>query len=383
MNEIKTPKQRVPIRSWAGRIDAKALKILARLAQSHRLREPVAVMPDVHAASNVCVGTVLASDDVVFPTAIGEDLGCGMASCCYAFEARSLSRRDLERVVERILDRVPVGRRSHPHAQDVPEELLQGELSTRALSHQREWLGRRHLGTLGGGNHFIELQADAPGRLWVTVHSGSRGIGAMIAAHHARAAIPENPLPFLEIGSAPATAFLSDLKWALTFAAANRLAMHSRVKETLEALTGGLLQCVESFDIAHNTITLESFGAGKPLMIHRKGAMPAFNGSRGIIPGSMATASYIVEGRGCAEAYASCSHGAGRKLSRSEAHATISLAQLRRQMKDVVYPRDERTERSLIEEAPGAYKDIKTVLAEQEDLATPLLRLEPLAVVKG
>jgi len=384
MKEYFDETQRVPIRSWAERIDAESFKMLKRLARSEKLAGWIAVMPDVHSAGVVSVGTVFAAPDHVFPTAIGEDMGCGMRCARYDLDASSFGRDQLEKILVSLAARVPTGRQVHRAPQHLVAELAQAELSTKTLAHDREWLGVRHIGTLGGGNHFLELERDTLGRLWATVHSGSRGVGAAIARHHGRAfaAAGKGELPALELGSSAADGFLNDLNWALDFAGANRACMLQKVDAVLSEFTGSRVEPVESFDVPHNLIRREEHG-GRQLMIHRKGAMPAPAGGRGIIPGSMATASYIVEGLGNALSFASSSHGAGRCLTRTEAHARISPAQLRRQMDGIVYPRGQRFESALVEEAPDAYKPIKEVLQQQTDLVKPLLRLEPILVLKG
>ncbi len=383
MKIIVEPEQQVEIHSWADRIDPLSLKLLRKLARWGRLAGPVAVLPDVHFSSGVCVGTVLVTRDCVLPTAIGEDFGCGMCSQRFAFEAASLARADLQELIARIQSRVPAGRQVHREPQKMPVALAARELSTKSLEHQKNWLGSRHVGTLGGGNHFVELQRDTLGQLWVTVHSGSRGIGAAIAAHHAKAAPLERdaPLPAMELNSDAAAEFFTNLNWALDFAAANRRRMLEAVTALLREL-GAEPDAASFFDVAHNVISRETH-RGETLIVHRKGAMPATASRRGVIPGSMGTASYIVEGLGNSAAYASCSHGAGRRLSRTEARQRISISDLRRQMAHVLYPQMPGIERALVEEAPAAYKNIKEVLAQQADLVRPVLRLEPLAVIKG
>lgn len=374
---------RVPLRMWACKVDAASLKLLKRLACNRHLAGPIAVMPDVHAAGTVCVGTVLASATAVFPTAIGEDLGCGMRVQTFEVEASALTRERLERVLAGLDATIPTGRKSHRIPQPWPHGLRQQELSTQALDHERKGLGARHLGTLGGGNHFVELQRDTGGGLWVTVHSGSRGIGAAIAAHHARVARGRSPaecLPLLELGSISARLFMADLRWALAFAAANRERMLSCVHTVLSQVLGSAITPGVCHDMPHNVIAFEPHD-GRMFAIHRKGAMPAYAGVRGVLPGSMGTASYIVEGLGAAAAYASCSHGAGRQLSRREAREKITVRQLRAELRGVVF--NGALEHALVEEAPSAYKDLKRVLNEQTDLVRPLLRLEPLAVLKG
>jgi tRNA-splicing ligase RtcB len=381
MIERSSPQQRVPLRIWAAKVDPDALRQLSILAKSELLAAPIAVMPDVHSAGDVCVGSVLATSDVVLPTAVGEDLGCGMSVELLPIAASSLSRAQLEEIVTRVLDIVPTGRRSHA----TPQPLDSPCLSTRALLHAAQFVGARHAGTLGGGNHFIELQRDAHDRLWTTVHSGSRGIGAAIAAHHGRVAMERSArrkLPFLPLESTEAAAFWQNLKWALAFAVDNRQRMQLSVRTIIARFCGQHCEPLERFDVAHNLIARELHGR-RELIIHRKGAMPAAAGARGIIPGSMGTASYIVEGLGNPASYASCSHGAGRRLPRSEARRRISVAQLQREMGGVVLPRDPHLLRAMVEEAPSAYKPIKRVLEEQADLTRPVLRLEPLAVIKG
>ncbi|MBI3829336.1 MAG: RtcB family protein [Planctomycetes bacterium] len=358
---------------------------MERLARSERLAGPIAVMPDVHAAGAVCVGTVFVSADAIFPTAVGQDLGCGMCAQAYPLDAGDLPRARLERLLAELGNAIPAGRRSYRRPQELPVHLKEKPLSTHALLHEREGIGRFHFGTLGGGNHFVEIQRALSGQVWMAVHSGSRGIGAAIAGHHAQAAQSRGgtgPLPWLEGDSAAARIFLEDLQWALAYAAANRRRMLDAATAALERLFEVKLGAEGFFDVAHNLISWEVHG-GRLLAVHRKGAMPAHAGARGIIPGSMGTASYIVECLGAPESYASCSHGAGRRMSRTEARQRIGVKDLRRQLAHVVYPAHPGIERALVEEAPAAYKDIKEVLREQDDLVRPLLRLEPLAVLKG
>jgi tRNA-splicing ligase RtcB (3'-phosphate/5'-hydroxy nucleic acid ligase) len=376
--------QHVPIHSWTDRVDALSLARLRTLARWDVLSGPIAVMPDVHPAEEVCVGTVLATRDFILPTAIGQDLGCGMNSQCFDLAANDLSRRDLERIVAKIICLIPVGRVAHRKPQVMPEVLRSAELSTKMLSHTQHWLGARHFATLGGGNHFIELQGAPDGRLWATVHSGSRGIGAAIANHHARIAALHKkggPLPCFEADTESARAFWNDLQYALVLAAENRIAMQRVVASVLRQFTGRSVGEVVQFDVAHNTITRETYD-GHSLIIHRKGAMPATAGVRGIIPGSMGTASYLVEGLGNAASYNSCSHGAGRKLSRSAARQQIDRREFARQTAHIVLPQT-RNVGAFIEETPAAYKDIKEVLDQQRDLVRKVARLLPLAVVKG
>ena len=386
MNRVFDASQKVPILVWADRVDRLSLQCLTRLARWDRFAGPIAVMPDIHFSDEVCVGTVLATESCVLPTAIGQDLGCGMRTARFDFGADQFSHADFERIIAALQQRVPCGRRMHAKPQALPDALLSTPLSAKSLAHARDFLGARQLGTLGEGNHFIELQRGSEERLYATVHSGSRGMGAAIARHHAavvaRGKSCGDPLPWLELGTREADDFLADLNWAQAFAAENRARMMDDVRCVLEAHSGRAVAAELLFDVAHNLISMEAFG-GRLLAIHRKGAMPAGAGARGIVPGSMGTASYLVEGLGNPASYASCSHGAGRKLSRAEAHRKITIKDLRRQMAGVAYPSDAEMERALVEEAPGAYKDIRDVIERQRDLIVPRMRLTPLAALKG
>ncbi len=377
MRVLFEPPQRVPIHLFANVVDRESERRLRRLATLDHVSGPIAVLPDVHPAGESVVGTVVVSTDALYPTLIGDDIGCGMASARLPLDASSLERADWERVLARIADLVPSGRRTRSRSRPLPGSLLAPPLSTRALDHERERVGAWQFATLGEGNHFLELQRDPDDRVWITVHSGSRGIGGAISRHHAGSA-PERDhgWPLLPLRSAAGQRFLMDQAWALHYAAASRSAM-------LEAAAGILASGAElepRFDVTHNAVSLESH-LGVDVAVHRKGAMPTPLGGLGIVPGSMGTASYIVEGLGAAASYTSCSHGAGRLLTRAEARRRISVAELRRRMAHVVYRPG--TEASLVEEAPQAYKDVREVLSLQADLVVPRLRLTPLAVLKG
>jgi tRNA-splicing ligase RtcB len=246
-------------------------------------------------------------------------------------------------------------------------------------------LGVRQFGTLGGGNHFVELQSDALDGLWATVHVGSRGMGAAIAAYHQIRAERLNgrkKFAWLSSNDSDGEAFWADLQWALSFAVENRRRILEQVRAAMSLCLNIDATATEWMDSPHNFIARETHG-NQELFIHRKGAMSAPAGKRGLIPGSMGTASYIVEGLGNPEAYGSSSHGAGRILSRTEARRKITVKQLRREMGRVVYPNDSATLQAMVEEAPSAYRKINDVLAQQSDLVRPILRLEPLAVIKG
>jgi tRNA-splicing ligase RtcB len=355
-----------------------ALEQLEAIAAQPYVVEHVAAMPDLHVAHGVAVGTVFATEDTLVPSALGGDLGCGMSAVRFDFPAARLGTSTLQRWLGTLTRQLPVGDGTHRgKGVPVPDALLATPLSTRALEHERARLAPKHLGTLGGGNHFIELDRDGGGDLWLLVHSGSRGLGSAIAAHHVRAAqeAKYGTVPGLR-GEAGA-ACLHDLEWALTFARANRDALVERAAAVVTELTG--VEPCDHVDVHHNFVRREEH-FGRRLLVHRKGAIAALQGERALIPGSMGTASYLVEGLGEVSSFASASHGAGRVMTRREAREQLRPEKFAQSMRRVVF--DPRR-RGIVEEAPAAYRDIAEVLEDESDLVVPRVRLEPMAVLKG
>jgi tRNA-splicing ligase RtcB len=337
-------------------------------------------MADAHVSDGIAVGSVFATERVVVPRALGGDLGCGMSAVRIAAGAESVDRPTLDGVVHALGRAIPTGQGTHRgRGVPVPDDVLSRSLST---EHTREALARRHLGTLGGGNHFLELDRDADGAIWLLVHSGSRGLGAAVAQHHARVAEANGAgsLAGLDVTTLEGAAYMNDLSWALAFAKANRQTMEMRALEVLHDALPIPLDLGESLDIHHNFVACETW-FGRELLVHRKGAVAVPSGTRALVPGSMGTASYIVEGLGFEASFGSCSHGAGRVMSRKEARARIRVDALVRTMRRVAYP--EHLRRQLVEEAPTAYRDIGEVLDDQRDLVRRVVRLEPMAVLKG
>lgn len=380
-------RQRVPIRIWSRAPPKDALRQLERIAAAPWAEEAVLGMADLHVAEGVAVGTVFATARTLVPSALGGDLGCGMAAHRLVLpsdgHADALARPDLERIVAALDRAIPSGDACHRGAGVViPDALALAALSTGALRHDGAAIAARHLGTLGGGNHFVELDRDADGGLWLLVHSGSRGLGASIAAHHLRAAAAVDPgaLPTLDAESDGGRAYARDLSIALEFARENRRALAGRAVAIVREVLGIEVVADELVDVHHNYVAFEDHG-GRPLWVHRKGAVRASAGALALIPGSMGTASYLVEGLGAEASFASCSHGAGRVLRRSEARARIDPRAFTRSMRDVVFPKGRA--RALVEEAPAAYRDIGEVLEDQRELVRRRVRLEPIAVLKG
>jgi tRNA-splicing ligase RtcB (3'-phosphate/5'-hydroxy nucleic acid ligase) len=374
---VFTPEVGVPIHVWGRTIPPGALAQLKMLAAQPWAVEHVAAMPDLHVANGVAVGSVFATERTVVPVALGGDLGCGMSAIRFPFPAAALSRVDLQRLLARLGSAIPVGDAVHRGRR---ARELERSLATHALDRACERLVPRHLGTLGGGNHFVELDRDGGGDLWLLIHSGSRGVGSAIAAHHLRVAQSEGhgEIPGLSLDTPTGQVCLRDIEWAIDFARANRQAILSAAAEVIFDATQS--EASESLDVHHNFVR-EEVHFGRPLLVHRKGAIAAPAGERALIPGSMGTASYVVEGRGEASSYSSASHGAGRVLTRKQAHQEISPDQLIHSMRRVVF--EVGRARALLEEAPAVYRDIGEVLEDEQDLVTPLVRLEPVAVLKG
>ena len=374
---------RVPVHVWARDASEETLAQLERIASRPYATLRVAAMADAHVAEGVAVGTVFATERTVVPRALGGDLGCGVAAIQLSVRASELDRATLDRVVGSLVRAIPAGDAVHRgRGLAVPDALFEDDLSTRSLERTRDALSAKHLGTLGGGNHFLEIDRDADDSAWLLVHSGSRGLGAAVAAHHVRAAeaIDPDPLAGLDTDSDAGRAYLCDLAWALSFARANRELLARRAMLVLSDVLAQEVTTQREVDIHHNFVARERWD-DRDLFVHRKGAVAVPRGSPAIIPGSMATASYLVSGLGSDLAFGSCSHGAGRVMTRREARARIRPAALVQTLRRIAWPA--HLARRLVEEAPAVYRDIGDVLDDQRDLVVRERRLEPLAVLKG
>ncbi len=369
------------VHQWrAGAPNAELDAAIARASKAEDVVH-VAVMPDAHVADSVCVGTVTATTRRILPSAVGGDIGCGMAAVRFDADVERLADIRVASKVLRELARTVPGlvhpTRSSP---ELPLEL------TRPLSHPRlstlaERDGRVELGTLGRGNHFLELQKDEQGALWLLVHSGSRCMGPAIRRHHEDTA--ERDLlgfAWLDADSVSGRAYLDDASWAAEYAKTNRERIVARASEIVsEALD---TKCDSTTHIAcdHNHVRRERHGE-RDLWVHRKGAMRIDEGVLGVIPGSMGTASFHVVGRDVGEALHSCAHGAGRALARGEARRRIRARDLDEQMRGVWF--DSRLRDRLRDEAPSAYKDIGEVMKAQRELVRVVRKLTPLLVYKA
>jgi len=376
----------VPIRVWATDADEKTMAQAEHLAKLPFAAGPVALMPDAHVGFGMPIGGVLATQGVVIPHAVGVDIGCGMLACKTGIEAAAVTTDDLKVLLAEIRKRVPVGFSHHAAGRSLETWEPAGAVTSREM-HK----AKTQIGTLGGGNHFIEMQAGDNGQFYVMIHSGSRNVGKQVADHYNdaaklmnetwRSAVPrEWDLAFLPLDSLDGLNYFAEMEACVAFAKLNRAAMLEAVLAGMESAWGSA-HVLDTLDIAHNYAAMESHG-GKNVMVHRKGATRAREGELGIIPGSQGTASYIVRGKGNPLSYQSCSHGAGRQMGRKDAERRLDLAEEQRKLDEAGVLHAVRGKGDL-DEAPGAYKPIEQVMAAQTDLVDIVVKLRPLAVVKG
>ncbi len=344
----------------------------------------IAVMPDAHLAHDVCIGTVTATTRTLLPQAVGSDIGCGMAAIAFDATSEVLAEEPVARsLLEGLATSVPI--RKHAAATiprgGNPAECVR-TLSDPRLDTIRRRDGRVQLGTLGRGNHFLELQADVvDDRLWLMVHSGSRAIGSAVHRHHLeRGERQSGGLVTLDAESDRGRAYLADAEWAIAYADASRRAMVEAASRLLFERTGIRSDPSTLRTCHHNHVARERYGDSW-LWVHRKGAIAASSGEVGIIPGSMGSMSYHVVGRGVDAALRSSSHGAGRAMSREQARRRISGRELVGEMRGVWF--DESKASALRDEAPSAYRNIGAVMRAQRKLTRIERRLRPLLSYKG
>lgn len=387
----------VPIRMWTdpAEVESVALDQLRNVANLPWVHG-VAVMPDVHYGKGATVGSVIAMRDAVSPAAVGVDIGCGMTAVRSSLTVDDLPA-DLGRLRSKIEQAVPVGRGAHKEPVDpsaVPGLKERGWYDFWAgfdelVPAVRGRRGRAHgqMGTLGSGNHFLEVCADTGGAVWIVLHSGSRNIGKELADVHVEAArrlphnqdLPDADLAVFVNGSRKMEEYRRDLFWAQDYARRNREVMVALVQNVVTRyFTGRRVAWEETISCHHNYVAEETYD-GVELLVTRKGAIRAGAGDLGIIPGSMATGTYIVRGLGNEKAFNSASHGAGRRMSRTKAKKSFTVDDLVEQTKGV----ECRKDAGVLDEIPGAYKDLESVMASQTDLVEVVAHLRQLVCVKG
>lgn len=370
------------VRSWlAAPMGRTVSDAIERLQRAPDVRH-IAVMPDVHLAGDVCIGVAVATSTLLYPQAVGGDIGCGMLAVAFDAEATALDDPEVAGQILRDLTvAVPARRRNRRATISPPRDVATAEFSDGVIEAVRRAEGTLEFATLGSGNHFIELQADEEGRLWLMVHSGSRALGQVIQNHHlARAAPAGNGLRTLDANTVAGAEYLRDVAHARRFADASRRVMTEEVGRVVARQIGSHLCWETIITTDHNHVSREHHG-GRDLWVHRKGAMSAQLGEEGVLPGSMGTLSFHVEGRGCNDSLCSSAHGAGRMLSRAAARVKVTERALRREMEGIWY--DARLTGRLRDEAPSAYKDIRAVLRAQKELVKVVRTLRPVLNYKG
>jgi len=382
----------VVVKSWCDHPEEGAVAQALNLSKLPFIYKQVMLMPDCHCGYGMPIGGVMGTQGVVIPNAVGLDIGCGI--CAVKTSLTEISLEQLKKIMGLIREIVPVGF-SHQKVIQAPE--LMPYVARDLYIVESEWLSaRKQLGTLGGGNHFIEIQKGSDGYIWAMVHSGSRNLGKKVADHYNRLAVECNEkwfssvpkewqLAFLPLDDDLAQEYLDEMKFCVEFAFANRnLIIYQIMNCFTDVIPDVLFTSIDGntvLNIAHNYARMENH-FGKNVMVHRKGATSAKAGERGIIAGSQGTKSYIVEGLGNPESFMTCSHGAGRAMGRKDAQRRLILADEQKLLDDQGILHAIRGAQDL-DEASGAYKDISIVMEEQKDLVKPIVELTPLGVIKG
>lgn len=384
-------------------IEASAMIQIIEATKHPMLYEHIAIMPDVHAGIGCTIGSVLPLKDAIIPSCIGVDIGCGMFSLKTNLVLEDIEPKFAE-LQRNFSNRIPMGLHRRDQIQTkFCEKNVSQEYKEEIQFYERFYESTPvlpQLGTLGGGNHFIELQKDSNNNIWIMLHSGSRNIGNRIAGRYMKRAkemttmvdlpAPQN-MEYFPIGCGEFEEYIKDMKFAKIFAHTNREIMMLCIKEELQKVFKDVM-FFDAVNIPHNYVELEEH-FGNMVWVHRKGATRAELNELGIIPGSQGTYSYIIKGKGNPDSFNSCSHGAGRKMSRNEARGRINrrtgeyksegklnVVDFEYAMRNVY---SESIDRDHLDEAPGAYKDIDVVMNNQRDLVEIMVKLEPVFNMKG
>ncbi|HXU42880.1 MAG TPA: RtcB family protein [Burkholderiales bacterium] len=385
---------RVPVRVYTDQVEAAARQQLINISTLPIVHHHVAAMPDVHLGIGATVGSVIPTMGAIIPAAVGVDIGCGMIATRLSLTANDIDEKSLTKVFNQISRDVPVGFEQHDDAVADPKPFQKGLKRIlekhpgvqKRVGKNSRW--ERQLGTLGGGNHFIEVCLDESQRVWVMLHSGSRGIGNAIGTYFIELAkkdsqanniqLPDRDLAYFPEGAKHFDDYVEAVGWAQDYARANRA-------EMLDLVVEGMRRHLPSFEVTrqavnchHNYVQRERH-YGEDVWLTRKGAIRAGKGELGIIPGSMGARSYIVRGKGSAMSFESCAHGAGRRMSRTAAQKQFRVEDLIEQTSGVICRKD----KGVLDEIPGAYKNIDEVMANQADLVEVVHTLKQVLCVKG
>jgi len=389
LDELKARKN-VPVKLWIpiNEVESEALDQLKNVADIPQTFKHVAAMPDVHAGVGATVGTVIAMDGAICPAAIGVDIGCGMDAIQTKLTKEQLTVEKLTEIRDGFLDRIPVGfnehKSIHNHVKSYTDLWADFEDIDPELLNKKD-KALTQMGSLGGGNHFIEISKDQHDNIWIMLHSGSRNVGKCIAEYHIHVAkglehnkiiSDRNLSTFLE-GTKEFDQYFHDMEWAQSYAYHNRIRMTQLIVDYLTKMFGSEV-ARDVYGCHHNFARRETH-FGKEVIVTRKGAIRAEKGVPGIIPGAMGSKSYIVEGLGNPDSFNSAPHGAGRKMSRSKAKKTFTFADLQKSMEGIVCNATPGT----IDEINGSYKSIGKVMGYASDLVLPKFELTQLMNIKG
>lgn len=374
--------------SWARELDDQTIEQARRSASLPIIEGHVALMPDAHLGYGATVGSVIPTKGAVIPSAVGVDIGCGMIAAQLDLTAADLPD-NLNPLHSMIAEAVPAGVGQGHKRDSIPDRLPLPEIDQPWWTPRLERKMVDQFGSLGSGNHFVEVCLDENDDVWVVLHSGSRGPGNELANIHIDGAkglmkkhfadLPDPDLAYLVEGTPEFDAYIEDMLWAQDYAMANRAEMLSAILGCVNRFLGRPVPVVDQINCHHNFTELENHG-GSDIWVTRKGAIRARTGDRGVIPGSMGAASYIVSGLGNPDSYNSCSHGAGRRLSRRAARRRLSAESLTKAMAGRTWNNNPK---ALLDEHPDAYKDIDEVMAAQTDLVTIEHRLHQILNYKG
>lgn len=379
---------KVPIKIWTDDVESGAIVQLRNTANLPFVFKHIAVMPDVHQGIGATIGSVVATKNAICPACVGVDIGCGMMAVKTDLDYRIVQDK-IKEIRHSIERSIPVGFYENSRLTKEVEE-YQG-WSTFSGTNDLLKKAQNQLGSLGGGNHFIEICLDKENAVWIMLHSGSRGVGNRLASMHIDAAkglmkkffieLPDPDLAYLPLKTDEFNAYIKDLQWCQAYALENRAEMMRRVVKNLSYAVHGEDGCVSrsnEVNCHHNYVAWENH-FGENVMVTRKGAVRARVGDMGIIPGSMGTRSYIVRGLGNEMSFNSCSHGAGRRMSRTAAHKHFTIEDLELQTRGV----ECRKDKGVIDEIPTAYKPIEEVMVNQSDLVEIVAELKQIMCVKG
>jgi tRNA-splicing ligase RtcB (3'-phosphate/5'-hydroxy nucleic acid ligase) len=387
--------EKFPIKVWASLIEEEAERQLRNMANLPFIYKWIAAMPDIHAGMGATIGSVIATKNAILPSAAGVDLGCGMMAVRFQYKIDKLGDEKRLEILRHSLERsIPTGMNGNKIVSETAKEEFAalGDCSL-GSEHERVQNALSQLGSLGSGNHFLEICKDTEDNIWAMLHSGSRNIGNYLAQGYIKQAkrlmekyhikLNDPDLAYFPRDTEEFTAYFKDLQWLQNYAKANRREMMRRV---IKDVSYHILGCNKiekylidfSLDCHHNYATIENH-YGENIIVTRKGAISAREGELGIIPGSMGAKSYIVKGKGNPESFMSCSHGAGRVMSRSKAKQTFTEEDIKEQTKGVVCRKDT----GILDELPWAYKDIDQVMEDQKDLVEPVYQLKQLICIKG